>query len=148
MRKVLIVAAGVLCAASVLGQGREGPGAMFDHADTDGDGAVSRDEFVSTRTEQFGKRDRNGDGFVDTKDLGERASARPRVSQAMSGIVKQFDVDHDGKLSKDEFVAGGLKIFERADADHNGSLDEKEREGAKAAVKARADERAKAGESL
>jgi Ca2+-binding EF-hand superfamily protein len=141
MRKLLIVTASVLCAGAVLAQGREGPGAMFEHADTNGDHAISRDEFVSTRTEQFGKRDRNDDGFVDSKDLGERASARLRVSQAMSGIVKQFDVDHDGKLNKDEFVAGGLKVFERVDADHSGSLDPKELETAKAAVKARANER-------
>jgi Ca2+-binding EF-hand superfamily protein len=148
MRRLSIVVASFLCAGSVFAQGREAPGAMFERADADGDGALTREEFVNARSDQFGKRDRNGDGFIDSTDLGERAAGRPRVSQAMSAILNQFDADHNGKLSKDEFVAGGVKIFERADTDKNGALDAKELEAAKAAVKARADERTTPGQTL
>jgi Ca2+-binding EF-hand superfamily protein len=141
MRTVLILVAGCFCAGGVFAQGREQAGAMFEHADANDDGALSREEFVYARTDQFEKRDRNGDAFIDNTDLSERAAARPRVSQAMNAIVQQFDADHDGKLSKDEFVAGGMKVFERADVDHDGSLDTKELAAAKSAVKAGADSR-------
>jgi Ca2+-binding EF-hand superfamily protein len=148
MRRLAIVVASFLCAGSGWAQGREAPGAMFERADANGDGALTREEFVNARSDQFGKRDRNGDHFIDSTDLSERVAARPRASQAMNAIVNQFDADHDGKLSKEEFVAGGVTIFERADSDKNGALDAKELEAAKAAVKARADERSASGHTL
>jgi Ca2+-binding EF-hand superfamily protein len=128
----------MLSAGSALSQGREGPGALFDRADKNGDGTIARDEFLSARAEQFTTRDRNGDGFIDNADLGERAASRPRVSQAMTAMVAQFDTDKDGKVSKAEFVDGGVKVFDRADGDKNAALDSKELEAAKAALKERA----------
>lgn len=136
--QVLIGLFAVLCAGSALSQGREGPGAIFERADKNGDGTIARDEFLTARAEQFANRDRNGDGSIDNTDLGERAAARPRVSQAMTAIVTQFDADKDGKVSKTEFVDGGVKIFDRADTDKNAALDAKELEAAKAALKERA----------
>ena len=136
--QVVLSVFAMLCAGSALSQGREGPGAIFDRADKNGDGTIARDEFLTARAEQFANRDRNGDGYIDTTDLGERAAARPRVSQAMTAMVTQFDTDKDGKVSKTEFVDGGVKLFDRADTDKNGALDSKELEAAKAAVKERA----------
>jgi Ca2+-binding EF-hand superfamily protein len=136
--QVLWAVVSVLCASAAFGQGREGPGALFDRVDKNGDGVVARDEFLTTRADQFGIRDRNGDGFIDSTDLGERATARPRISQAMNAMITQFDLDKDGKVSKDEFVEGGVKVFDRADTDKSGSLDTKELESAKATLRERA----------
>lgn len=127
----------VLFAASAVAQGRDGPGAMFDRADSNGDGVVTRDEFLAARATQFGKRDRNADGVIDSSDLGERAAGRRRASQALNAIVEQADTNADGKVSKDEFVEGGGKLFERADADRSGTLDAKEIEAAQARLKER-----------
>jgi EF hand len=135
----LIVSLALLIAAtSVSAQGRERAGAIFDRADKNGDGVAARDEFLASRAEQFASRDRNGDGFIDNADVGERAAARPRVSQAMTAMITQFDADKDDKVSKTEFVDGGAKLFERADTDANGSLDAKELEAAKTAMRERA----------
>lgn len=136
--RVLVAAVALILATAVSAQGREGPGAVFDRADKNGDGVVARDEFLTSRAEQFASRDRNGDGFIDSSDLGERAAGRPRISQAMTAMVTQFDTDKDGKVSKQEFVDGGAQLFDRADSDKNGSLDAKEIDAAKTALRERA----------
>lgn len=136
--RFIFAAVTLICATAVCAQGREGPGAIFDRADKNGDGVVARDEFLTSRAEQFASRDRNGDGFIDNADLGERAASRPRISQAMTALVTRFDTDRDGKVSKTEFVDGGAKLFDRADTDKSGSLDGKELEAAKTALRERA----------
>lgn len=138
MRIQLLGLVCVMCAGVAFGQGRERPADIFERADSNRDGVIARDEFTAARSTQFANRDRNGDGFIDSTDLGERAAGRPRVTQAMDAMVTQFDADKDGKISKDEFVTGGVKLFDAADTDKNGSLDVKEVEAAKALLKERA----------
>jgi Ca2+-binding EF-hand superfamily protein len=136
--QVLIGILSLVAAGTAYSQGRDGLGAMFDRADGNGDGVVTRDEFLKSRADQFANRDRNSDGYIDTTDAGERAAARPRMRQAMSAIVAQLDGDKDGKVSQSEFVDGGAKLFERADTDASNSLDTDEIKAAKAGLRERA----------
>ena len=53
----------------------------------------------------------------------------------MSAMLSEFDSDRDGKVSKAEFVDGGLKLFDRADSNKNGALDQKEREDAESSMR-------------
>ena len=135
MRAASLFVFSVLVASSATAQMRERSGMSLDRADTNRDGVVTREEFVTARGEQFASRDRNNDGFIDKNDLSGRAAGRPRVEQAMEAIVKQFDANSDGKVAKGEFVEGGVKLFERADADKSGSLDKKEIETAKESLR-------------
>ena len=136
--QVLVGVVLVIAAGAALGQGRERPGSVFDRADGNGDGVVTRDEFLTARAEQFNTRDRNSNGFIDSADLGERAARRQRMADAMTAVITQFDADKDGKVNKAEFVDGGAKVFDRADTDKSNSLDSKEVEAAKAALRERA----------
>lgn len=132
MRASYLLAITLLLTSAADAQSRERSGAALDRADANGDGVVTRDEFMSARAEQFTSRDRNRDGFIDDNDLGKRAARRERASQAMDAIVRQLDSNGDGKVAKQEFVDGGGKLFDRADADKSGTLDKKEVETAKA----------------
>lgn len=52
------------------GQGRDGQGMALEFNDINGDGQVSRDEFI-TRTDQwYATMDRNNDGTITTTDFG------------------------------------------------------------------------------
>lgn len=55
-----------------MGKGRNNPanGMMRDVTDADGDGQVSREEFMAAVPDWFARMDRNGDGVVTTDDFG------------------------------------------------------------------------------
>ena len=55
------------------GQDREGQGMSMEFNDVDGDGQVSRDEFMARTSDWFANMDRNGDGTITTADFGRKS---------------------------------------------------------------------------
>lgn len=51
---------------------------MFEKMDTDGDGKISKDEFMQKKEKYFSEMDANGDGFV-TKE--EKKEAREKMKE-------------------------------------------------------------------
>jgi Ca2+-binding EF-hand superfamily protein len=134
----LIPLAGLLLAAPGFADGRRGD--LLASADANQDGVVTKQEFLDARAAQFGRFDRNADGYIDDADVPERMRER-RDARGGGAMRKELDKDGDGKVSKEEFVTGPTTIFDRVDADHNGSLDKQELEAAKAAARERAEQR-------
>lgn len=54
------------------GKGRQGEGMARGATDLNGDGQVTREEFLASTDAWFAQRDRNGDGQLDTSDFGRR----------------------------------------------------------------------------
>ena len=124
--------------AQMMRRGAEG---MFERADANDDGSVTKAEFIAARGEQFAKFDRNSDGYLDSNDVPKRLAARRQQNGGGGLVMGQFDADGDGKVTKEEFVNGPTMIFDRADADDNDVLDAKELAAAKEAAKAQASQR-------
>lgn len=57
-----------------MGRGRNNPikGMVRQVTDVNGDGNVTRDEFMTTMTAWYTRRDKNGDGVITTDDFGRR----------------------------------------------------------------------------
>lgn len=124
----LLIAGGALlfgAPGALLAQRGAGNGSLFDRADADGDGKVTRAEYVTAREAQFGRMDRNGDGVVSKADF-PRAAKRPAAQGRLDQFIAEADVNRDGAVSKDELSQASVPVFDRADTNHDGTIDQAE----------------------
>jgi EF-hand domain pair len=97
--------------------------------DTDGDGTVSKAEWLAYQEKVFAALDKNKTGVVDEKEFLNPSSdmatfatggyARGLQTKAM---MHKIDTDGDGTVSHDEFIAYQSKVFDMMDKNKNGSL--------------------------
>lgn len=140
MRKTTLLLLSGVFAVSAFGgavqadQGADkGPG-LFQRADKDGDGFVTKLEFADSRAGMFKKIDANGDAVLDQDEL---TKAREAFHQKMGKLMPQgdapegkkrhsfmqrADANEDGKISSEEFTAAGEKMFARLDDNGDGKL--------------------------
>jgi len=96
--------------------GKRGPGPMLKHleeADANGDGRITKAEVQALKATKFAELDKNSDGVLTDDE-------RPRRGGGDKGIrpgrMHRGDADGDGKVTKDEFIGGTDRMFERLDA--------------------------------
>ena len=131
----IIVALGIALAPfipqPVQGQGI-GPGLVMSDADTDGDGRISKAEYVALRDREFERFDRNGDGSLGPADFVRAASYR-RAIGGLEERIDAADTNGDGLLSRAELHEAPTLIFDRADTSRNGYLSQSEIAAARSA---------------
>lgn len=102
-------------------------------ADANSDGQITRAELIAYRAQQFARLDRNGDGFIDQNDIPRLLAGH--FEQRMKLLTTQFDANHDGRISHDEFIHGPTYGFDMADANHDGVATQAELRAALARAK-------------
>jgi Ca2+-binding EF-hand superfamily protein len=118
---------GCMMAVRAVAQQRQpDPSRIFDSADTNGDGIITRAEFLAAQERLFARLDRNGDGYIDKDDMSGRLAGRQKAQERLAELVSQLDGDRDGRVSNTEFIDGPTPLFDRADTDHNGVLSKDE----------------------
>jgi Ca2+-binding EF-hand superfamily protein len=102
-------------------------------ADSDKDGAVTRQEFLSHRSAQFARFDRNDDGYLSSNDVPR--FARRRANGKGQTLAAEFDSNGDGRVTRAEFVDGPTLGFDRMDANGDDVVARAEFEAALAAAR-------------
>lgn len=114
---VVSLAVGTLFATILPVAAKSRHGSLIRMLDTDNDGTVDLAEAKAAAAAQFDRLERDKDGTLDKHELARRLSAKELAAA---------DPDHDGTLTKDEYLAVVEQRFSAADPDHDGTLDAKE----------------------
>jgi len=93
-----------------------------DGKDADRRGPFTLERVLGRAGRQFGRLDKNGDGFIDAKDL--EPAAGERVAFASKRFFRRFDADGDGKVTRDEFDRLAKDRFAAFDVDEDGKITE------------------------
>ncbi len=101
---------------------RRGGGArMFQRADANNDGVVTRDEFRAQAAAAFDRQDANRDGTID-------ATERQQWRGQRGGGMARHDAKRGGTITRADYQARALARFDRLDLNKDGRLDPAERQ--------------------
>jgi hypothetical protein len=92
---------------------RRSTGAIFTSVDADKDGTVSEVEARQAASALFDRVDTDKDGTLDENELRGHLTGQE---------LQAGDPDHDGTLTKDEYLAQVEQRFKAADANHDEKL--------------------------
>jgi len=94
---------------------------MMDRYDTNGDGALGKDEVLAERSKQFKTFDKNGDGQLDLEEY--KALWADAMNKRMVRAFQRHDSNGDGKISEQDFNKQFARMLTFMDRNEDGKID-------------------------
>jgi sulfatase maturation enzyme AslB (radical SAM superfamily) len=110
---------------------------LMDKIDTNGDGMISKDEWIAYQEKVFTILDKHKTGRIDAKTFVDPSGGDDLVRFSTGGyasglrtkaMMHKIDTDGDGTISHDEYIAFQIKIFDMLNTSkvHKGMLSPQE----------------------
>lgn len=134
--KILLASVLIVAGASVaMAQGPRGEAMTFDQLDVDGSGEITAEDLTTLRNDRFAALDSDGDGTVSKDEF--LAAQRVKSEERAERMFDRLDADGDGALSRDVIEGrqrggGGERMISRFDEDNSGGISAEEFEEARA----------------
>lgn len=90
--------------------------------DADHDGAVTADEYSKLQKDRFAERDLNKDGKLTADEVLVVRARTVSDEDRADRMIKRFDANADGKVTKTEFDAGQKASFAKRDKNSDGKI--------------------------
>ena len=139
------------------GRGAGGPARammMLRAADANGDNSITLEEVQTLQAEMFEWMDRNGDGVLSSADRSPMHQRLASIHEAGSDGERRGrrrgrrgqghedrDANGDGQISRDEFLGGENRIFERLDTNGDSVISPDELDAAVETARERREDR-------
>jgi Ca2+-binding EF-hand superfamily protein len=97
------------------------PQMRFERADADKNGDVTFEEFAAAMNSRLVGADENSDGKITVAEVADQIQ-RMRAERMAERLIKRFDANGDGELTKAEIESRQKKLFALLDRNDDGKI--------------------------
>ena len=99
---------------------RQQPQELWKQYDLNGDGKITREEFMAARAVCFARYDTSGDGMLTRAEV--KNSFPPPMADRIDAELPRLDLDGDGLISREEFDRESDRLFRQLDTNGDGVI--------------------------
>jgi Ca2+-binding EF-hand superfamily protein len=99
---------------------RGNPQELWKQYDLNGDGKITRGEFMAVRAVCFARYDANGTGMLSRSEVKRFSSTQ--IADRIDVELSRLDLDGDGLISREEFDRDSDRMFRQLDTNGDGVI--------------------------
>ena len=99
---------------------RQQPQDLWKQYDLNGDGKITREEFMAVRAVCFARYDINDNGMLTRGEV--KSFFRPQLADRIDAAFSRLDLDGDGLISREEFDRENDRLFRQLDTNGDGVI--------------------------
>jgi hypothetical protein len=94
----------------------------FDETDTNGDGVITREEYLAFTRKYFDQLDTNHDHKIDANEMAHSPPMMERNLHSAERMIEKWDADKNGVVTVEEYQAFAAARFTKEDKEGTGTI--------------------------